>query len=112
MLKADDGKIDVTDPISDAFYKDVWLKISKENTEIFDQVFRCIPSDHVRNFVTLKKYISDEAALFKSNPEQAEELLKKVKGLLVDLPLDFLCEEILTPPNLSREGIVSNNLWT
>lgn len=112
LLKSDDGKIDVTDPISDAFYKNVWLKVSKENTKIFDEVFRCIPSDNVRNFPTLKKYNADDIALCKKDPDAAEEKLKKIRGFLVDLPLDFLCEEILTPPNLSREGIVSNNLWT
>lgn len=112
LLKFDDGKIDVTDPISDAFFKEVWQKSSKENTKIFDEVFRCIPSDKVRNFATLKKYNSDEAALCKSNVEEAEQRLKNVKGFLVDLPLNFLCEEILTPPGLSREGLISNNLWT
>jgi phospholipase D1/2 len=84
----------VTDPISDAFYKDVWLKVSKENTKIYDEVFRSIPCDNVRNFSSLKKYTADETALSKSNPEAAEQRLKKVHGFLVDLPLDFLCEEV------------------
>lgn len=94
VLKFDDGTIDGTDPICDAFYKDTWLKISKENTTIFDEVFKCIPNDNVRNFATFKKYATDESALCKSNPEEAEKKLKKVRGFLVHLPLDFLCEEV------------------
>jgi phospholipase D1/2 len=94
LLKHTDKKIDVTDPTIEAFYKDVWQKISKENTNIFEEVFRCIPSDNVRNFSSLKKYTSDEAALFRSNPEEAEERLKRVHGFLCDLPLNFLCEEV------------------
>lgn len=105
------GSVDINDPIVDSFFKDVWQKTSKLNTKIFDEVFRCIPNDNVRNFITLKKY-NDETALCKSNPEEADNRLKEVKGFLVDLPLNFLCEEILTPSNLSREGIVGMNLWT
>lgn len=104
-------EIDVTDPIIDSFYKNTWKKVSQENTKIFDEVFKCIPNDNVRSFATLKKY-SDEPALCKSNPDGANERLKDVKGFLVDLPLNFLCDETLTPPNLSREGIVGMNLWT
>lgn len=111
MINNKKSKIDITDPIIDSFYKDVWLKTSKVNTQIFDDVFRCIPNDNVRNFLTLKKY-NDEPALCKSNLEEAEKKLKDVVGFLVDLPLNFLCEEILTPSNLSREGIVGMNLWT
>lgn len=109
IASADDT--DVTDPIIDAFYKHTWLKVSRENTRIFDEVFKCIPNDNVRNFATLKKY-SDVSALCKRNPEEANERLKGVRGFLVDLPLNFLCEEILTPPNLSREGIIGMNCWT
>lgn len=103
--------VDVTDPISDAFYKDVWIETSRKNTKIFDEVFKCIPNNNLRNFASLKKN-NDEPALCKSSPEEAETKLKEVKGFLVDLPLNFLCEEILTPSNLSREGIVGMNLWT
>lgn len=111
LIHNDDGTIDLTDPIIDSFYKDVWLKISQNNTKIFDDVFRCIPNDKIRNFLSLRKY-NDEPALCKSNPDEAEEKLKDIKGFLVDLPLNFLCEEVLTPSNLSREGIIGMNVWT
>lgn len=105
------SNVDVTDPIADSFYKDAWLKTSKTNTKIFDEVFKCIPNNNLRSFASLKRN-NDEPALCKTNPEEAEIKLKEVRGFLVDLPLDFLCEEILTPSNLSREGIVGMTLWT
>lgn len=110
-LLATDRNVDITDPIADSFFKDVWQKTSKANTKIFDDIFKCIPNDNVRNFVALKKY-NDVPALCKTSPEEAETKLKDINGFLVDLPLNFLCEEILTPSNLSREGIVGMNLWT
>src|SRR5690349_753451 len=91
-ILTDDKNENIEDPIIDSFFKDIWQKTSKLNTKIFDEVFKCIPNDSVRNFVTLKKY-NDESALCKSNPEEAEAKLKDVRGFLVDLPLDFLCEE-------------------
>lgn len=111
LLPSGDNGVDVTDPIADCFYKDVWLKTSKENTKIFEEVFKCIPSNSLRNFVSLKKN-NDEPPLSRSNPEEAEAKLKAVKGFLVDMPLDFLCEEILTPSNLAKEGILGMTLWT
>lgn len=103
--------IDFTDPIIKTFYNDVWLATSKENSRIYDEVFKVIPSDLIRNFATLKKN-NEEPALCKSNPEKASEKVKALRGLLVDFPLNFLCDEILTPSNLSREGIVGMTLWT
>ena len=39
--------IDVEDPISDSFFVDVWSRIAKENTKIYEEVFRVIPTDLV-----------------------------------------------------------------
>lgn len=111
LIGSGNSNVDVTDSICDSFYKDVWLKTSKENTKIFDQVFKCIPNNSLRNFASLRKN-NDEPSLSKNDPEEAESKLKRIKGFLVDLPLDFLCEEILTPSNFAKEGIVGMNLWT
>lgn len=111
ILQNRHNSIDITDPICDSFYKGTWQQISSQNTKIFEDVFRCIPNDNVRSFVMLKKYC-EEVAMNKTNPEEAEEALKKIQGFLVDLPLNFLCEEHLLPSNFSREGIVGMTLWT
>lgn len=103
MLEYGGSNIDVNDPISESFYKHIWQKISKENTKIFDEVFKCIPNDSVRTISSLRKY-SDEPAMWRVDLRNAEERLKGVKGFLVDLPLNFLCDENLLPPTTSKEG--------
>lgn len=103
LLEHDGSNVDVNDPISDAFYKQTWQKFSKENTKIFDQVFKCIPNDQVRTISSLRKY-SDEPPLWRVDVRNAEERLKSVQGFLVDLPLNFLCDENLLPPSTSKEG--------
>jgi phospholipase D1/2 len=111
IFRSNKNSIDVTDPICDTFYKDIWQKTSRQNTRIYEDVFRCIPNDNVRSFLTMKKF-NEEPALNKTNPEEAEKALTKIQGFLVDLPLNFLCEENLLPSNFSREGIVGMDLWT
>ncbi len=103
LIDSNPLNIDINDPICESFYKDTWQRISKENTKIFDEVFKCIPNDAVRTIASLKKY-SEEPPLAKIDPTRAEERLKDIQGFLVNLPLDFLCDENLIPPTTSREG--------
>lgn len=103
LLEHAGSNIDINDPISDAFYKHTWQKIAKENTKIFDEVFKCIPNDSVRTIHSLKKY-SEEPPMWRVNVRNAEERLKHVQGSLVELPLNFLCEENLLPSNATKEG--------
>ncbi|QSL67046.1 hypothetical protein MERGE_001433 [Pneumocystis wakefieldiae] len=42
-----------SDPLADSFFEDVWDKIAQRNTEIYRQVFRCMPDNEVR---TWKEY--------------------------------------------------------
>lgn len=46
---------DINDPTTESFYKDVWHRIAVDNTEFYEKVFHCIPSDKVENFAALKK---------------------------------------------------------
>ena len=43
-------EITVDDPVADSFFVDVWGKIAAENTRIYEEVFRVIPTDEVSNF--------------------------------------------------------------
>ncbi|KAM8822239.1 phospholipase D1-like [Synchiropus picturatus] len=43
-----DPSIDVSDPISDHFYKEVWMATCARNASIYQRVFRCLPSSDVR----------------------------------------------------------------
>lgn len=38
LLETPNDDIDVSDPVSDDFYKGVWLKAASKNTDIFEKV--------------------------------------------------------------------------
>ncbi|XP_043289715.1 phospholipase D2-like isoform X2 [Venturia canescens] len=109
-LLESDEEIELDNITDKSFYHDVWQARSKKNTEIFEQVFQCIPSDKVMSFAALKLYQS-ETPLCQSNTDLAQQLLADVKGHLVDLPLDFLAYETLTPAIRSVEGMLPTSLW-
>lgn len=73
-----DEAVQVEDIINESFYKDVWCARSKKNTEIFEEVFRCIPTDQVVNFAMLKVY-QNETAMSLSDPIQAQQMLANVR---------------------------------
>ncbi|XP_055697151.1 phospholipase D2 [Phlebotomus papatasi] len=103
--------IDVTDPTIDAFWHGQWQRTSQRNTKIYDEVFRCIPTDAVTTISGLKKYV-EEPSLAKLDPGSALKELQRIQGYLVDLPLKFLEDEILTPPTVSKEGLIPTSVWT
>ncbi|KAF7661465.1 hypothetical protein LDENG_00261290 [Lucifuga dentata] len=108
---ASDPSINVDDPISDDFFFLTWNSAAKMNAKIYDKVFKCLPHDDIHNMQELKEYTSKER-LCDTDPEQAREELKAVRGLLVYFPLKFLCEEDLLPPLNTKEGMVPIGLWT
>ncbi|XP_033107848.1 phospholipase D1-like [Anneissia japonica] len=103
--------VDIRDPVSDHFYKGVWMNIAANNTQIYDQVFCCLPSDKCHTFEDLKAY-KQEAGLSVTDVEEAKRLLEKVCGYLVLTPLQFLSNSNLNPTITTQEGIAPNKLWT
>lgn len=75
------------------------------------QVFKCLPYNIVHNIQELTAYSAEER-LCDTDPKQAIEELKAIRGLLVHFPLRFLCEENLLPPLSTKEGIAPVGLWT
>uniref|UniRef100_A0A1A8DP92 phospholipase D n=1 Tax=Nothobranchius kadleci TaxID=1051664 RepID=A0A1A8DP92_NOTKA len=106
-----DPSINIDDPISDDFFFLVWNETAKMNTTIYDKVFRCLPCNSVHSMLHLKDYSCQER-LCNTDPEQAVEELKGIRGLLVHFPLKFLCEENLQPPKNTKEGLAPSELWT
>uniref|UniRef100_A0A8C6PMQ1 phospholipase D n=1 Tax=Nothobranchius furzeri TaxID=105023 RepID=A0A8C6PMQ1_NOTFU len=106
-----DPSINIDDPISDNFFFLVWNETAKMNTTIYDKVFRCLPCNSVHSMLHLKDYSCQER-LCNTDPEQAVEELKGIRGLLVHFPLKFLCEENLQPPKNTKEGLAPSELWT
>ncbi|XP_037543614.1 phospholipase D1-like [Nematolebias whitei] len=102
--------INIEDPVSDDFFG-IWNKTAKLNTNIYEQVFKCLPCDTVQNMQQLNEY-SSQQPLCDTNLEKAEEELRAVRGLLVHFPLKFLSGETLLPPSTSKEGMAPLTLWT
>lgn len=83
----------------------------KEYNFSFLQVFKCLPTDNVKNYTQLREYQA-VPPLAKTNEEEAMNWLKKVKGYLVLMPLQFLKEEKLTPKVGQKEAVLPTHLWT
>ncbi|KTW28142.1 hypothetical protein T552_02001 [Pneumocystis carinii B80] len=45
-----------SDPLADSFFEDIWDKIAQRNTEIYRQVFRCMPDNKVRTWKEYYRY--------------------------------------------------------
>lgn len=76
-------KVDLGDIVKNSFYHDIWRKRSQVNTEIFEDVFHCVPSDKVVNFAMLKQFL-DETPLSLSDPDAAQEMIKNIKVRIFD----------------------------
>uniref|UniRef100_A0A671Q1W1 phospholipase D n=1 Tax=Sinocyclocheilus anshuiensis TaxID=1608454 RepID=A0A671Q1W1_9TELE len=99
------------DPISDRFYKEVWMVTVAKNASVYDKVFSCLPTEAVLNYKILREYMSRPCMAIE-DPAQACAELKKIRGFLVQFPLYFLSEENLFPSYNSKEGIMPIELWT
>ncbi|KAL1022014.1 hypothetical protein UPYG_G00021080 [Umbra pygmaea] len=106
-----DSTIDVADPVSDRFYKEVWMTTAARNATIYEKVFRCLPTSQVRNMAELESY-QVTPGLAQSDPDKAKEDLQRIRGFLVQFPLDFLSEQNLMPSVGTKEGIVPTEIWT
>lgn len=70
--------INVADPTIDGFWNGVWLRTSQRNTRIYDNVFKCIPTDAVTSFVELKKY-QDDPPMSKTDPSNATREVARIQ---------------------------------
>lgn len=70
--------IKIIDPTIDSFWNGVWLRTSIRNTRIYDEVFKCIPTNSVISFAGLKKYL-EEPPMAKTNPSAAINDLKRIQ---------------------------------
>lgn len=106
-----DKKIDVKDCVCDEFYK-LFRTVSKTNTLIYDEVFKCLPSDNVLNFEDLNEY-SSRQCLNRKDPKKGKEKLDEINGFLVDFPLLFLSQEGSFFPEINtKEGMAPIAMWT
>nr|XP_048308595.1 phospholipase D1 isoform X1 [Myodes glareolus]XP_048308596.1 phospholipase D1 isoform X1 [Myodes glareolus]XP_048308597.1 phospholipase D1 isoform X1 [Myodes glareolus] len=106
-----DPSEDLQDPVSDKFFKEIWVSTAARNATIYDKVFRCLPNDEVHNLMQLRDFIS-KPIMAKDDPIRAEEELRKIRGFLVQFPFYFLSEENLLPSVGTKEAIVPMEVWT
>ncbi|XP_075426900.1 phospholipase D1 [Ascaphus truei] len=106
-----DPSVNIQDPISDKFFKEVWTATSARNTTIFDKVFRCLPSDEVHNFIHLPEFVA-KPALASQDRVKAQEELQRIRGFVVQFPFQFLAGENLLPSVGTKEAMVPMEIWT
>ncbi|XP_059127045.1 phospholipase D2 [Peromyscus eremicus] len=102
--------LDLRDPVCDDFFQ-LWQETAENNANIYEQIFRCLPSNATRSLRTLREYVAVEP-LATVSPSLAQSELTHIQGHLVHFPLKFLEDESLLPPLGSKEGIIPLEVWT
>ncbi|KAG8952526.1 hypothetical protein FRC00_006757, partial [Tulasnella sp. 408] len=85
----------VADPLSEELLG-LWLSTARINREVFSQIFKSVPTDNVRNWDQYKRYVPQVKAGHVACDlplAQIKERLSKVRGGLVEAPLNFLIEQ-------------------
>ncbi|XP_068833306.1 phospholipase D2 [Capricornis sumatraensis] len=102
--------LDLRDPVCDAFFQ-LWQETAESNANIYEQIFRCLPSNATRSLRALREYVVVEP-LATVSPPLARSELTQVQGHLVHFPLKFLEDEYLLPSLGSKEGVMPLEVWT
>ncbi|XP_059937247.1 phospholipase D2 isoform X2 [Mesoplodon densirostris] len=102
--------LDLRDPVCDDFFQS-WQDTAESNANIYEQIFRCLPSNATRSLRVLREYVAVEP-LATVSPPLARSELTQVQGHLVHFPLKFLEDESLLPPLGSKEGVIPLEVWT
>ncbi|XP_051179064.1 phospholipase D zeta 1 [Lolium perenne] len=110
----------IMDPVADSTYKNIWTATAKANTAIYQDVFLCVPNDHIHSRAQFRQSLAHRkekighttidlgVALEKAEIIQEDGdmvvvgtdpagRLQAVRGNLVSFPLEFMCQEDLRP---------------
>ncbi|KAH8163618.1 hypothetical protein CIB48_g4634 [Xylaria polymorpha] len=114
------------DPLSEDFLRS-WSETARTNTEVFSKVFHNVPNDNVRNWDEYDSFFSRHFIIpgveikdedkegrvdyghvvreeFEGGVSEVKEWLSRVRGTLVEMPLDFLIDV----EDLAKEGLSLN----
>jgi len=119
----------VEDPLGGDFLR-LWSDTARTNTEVFNKTFHPVPNDAVRNWEQYDEYFGNRFIIpgneykngedkdpnrvmyghvvkseFPGGVGEVKEWLSRVRGTLVDMPLDFLVE---LGDDLAMEGVGLN----
>ncbi|PHH62239.1 hypothetical protein CDD81_7299 [Ophiocordyceps australis] len=107
----DDSYKFVEDPMSDELWT-MWTEQADTNTKLFRHLFHADPDDHIKTFDDYDRYLPPRGVkaghIFDQfmPPEEAREKLSRIKGHLVWMPMDFLCDAAMA------EWGLQVNSWT
>ncbi|KAK2637963.1 hypothetical protein Ddye_025758 [Dipteronia dyeriana] len=107
----------ISDPVADTTYRDLWLATAQQNTIVYQDVFDCIPNELIHSRAALRQStnqrkeklghntidlgIASEKLETYENGEtkvtETMERLKSIRGHLVSFPLEFMRHEDLRP---------------
>ncbi|CAL1702944.1 unnamed protein product [Somion occarium] len=85
----------VADPLSDETDR-LWNDTARSNREIFTECFRPVPTNLIRSWASYENYVpkvQTDHAVPEITLERLKDRLSKVRGALVECPLDFLIDE-------------------
>ena len=111
LLEKPDNDIDITDPVTDAFYHHTWNSTAKTNTRLYDELFAVLPTDAIPTRKKSKEYQTTVRPLVETFGRDVKTRLGSIRGTLVEFPTKYLCEEDLQPASLAKEGMVPQELW-
>ncbi|RZC93997.1 hypothetical protein C5167_016692 [Papaver somniferum] len=123
--------IQISDPVIDTTYKDIWMATAKTNTTIYQDVFACVPNDLIHTRAAIrqsmgywKEKLGHTTIDLGIAPGKLEsyhngdvkatdpmERLGTIRGHLVSFPLDFMCQEDLRPVFNESEYYASTHVF-
>ena len=108
-LPSTDPRVELLlDPTADAFYHDVLRKQASLNTQIFRELFHCLPDDCVDSWEEYRRFTETPRVhvLDEQLGINSLEMLDAIKGNIVLFPTQFLRKEDLTASLLSFESLL------
>ncbi|KAI9608245.1 hypothetical protein KEM48_003379 [Puccinia striiformis f. sp. tritici PST-130] len=108
-MGSDEDRI-VTDPMGREL-EDMWRGRASVNTQAFNKVFRCVPAAGILNWKDYEEYVPSGSNAPKvchvapgaGDLHEVKHALSRIKGHLVEMPLDFLEQD-----KMYREGKAVN----
>jgi phospholipase D1/2 len=105
----------VADPLSDSVWT-TWTEQASVNTDTYRMLFRADPDENIRTFEDYDTFCprsTKQGHLFDPYMPAAEvrQKLDRIKGHLVWLPLDFLCEAEMAEPGLAVNQITEVSIF-
>ncbi|KAI8372985.1 uncharacterized protein BYT42DRAFT_54309 [Radiomyces spectabilis] len=106
------------DPLSDQCYYNVWRKTAETNTQIYRELFHCVPDDTVHTFEQHRQFLPDPTVVphgHIADPDMSEkeicQRLSGIRGHLVNFPTEYLKNENLLGSYL-RETVTPMVIFT